>query len=166
MTINTYNGEDLLSQTLQYVYFRCDGTDYVALQIHGGADVRGGYTEPVVFETSDDYGHGIMDNARAGIAPDWKALKERAEESARQGVLFPDLKCTDEPSEINWSTDDGCHWYYQGSCGVSYDAKQLDKLPAVEIEDASQWERGKVCVLPDRSALCPFTGVPLVACFY
>lgn len=166
-TVNTYNGEDLLSQTIQYVYFRCDGTDYAALQIHGGADVRGGYSEPVIFETSDDHGHGIMDNARAGIAPDWKALKARMEEKTQQGSLFSaEVVDEEDAQQINWSTDDGSHWYFQGSCGRDYDAKQLDKMPAVEIDNESKWERGKVCVLASGDALCPFTGVKLVASFY
>jgi hypothetical protein len=160
VTVNTYNGEDLLSQTLQYVFFRCDGEDYVALQIHGGADVRGGYTDPVIFMVNDEL--AIFDNAKAGIAPDWHALKALQAERDLQGTLFGGKT---ELNEINWSTDDGCHWYYQGS-GRDYDAKQLDKLSAIEIADASQWKRGKVCVLPDHTALCPFTGVKLVASWY
>lgn len=48
-TWNTYNYEDSLSQTLQGVSFEVDGTVYVLLQIHGGADVRGGYTAPKAF---------------------------------------------------------------------------------------------------------------------
>lgn len=164
VTVNTYNGEDLLSQVLQYVFFRCDETDYVALQIHGGCDVRGGYTEPVVFEVSDDSGLGIFDNARAGIVPDWKEVQVVQAERDAQGVLFGDS--TDEPDEINWSTDDGCHWYFQGSCGLSYDSKQLDKMPAIEIQDRSEWVRGTVCVLPDRTALCPFTGCTLRAGYF
>jgi hypothetical protein len=39
-----------LDQTLQYVTFQLNNVGYVALQIHGGADVRGGYTAPRVFE--------------------------------------------------------------------------------------------------------------------
>jgi len=39
--VNTYNGEDLLSQVLQYTYFELDGEGYVILQVHGGCDVRG-----------------------------------------------------------------------------------------------------------------------------
>lgn len=39
--INTYNGEQILSQVIQYFVFN---SDYVALQIHNGCDVRSGYT--------------------------------------------------------------------------------------------------------------------------
>jgi hypothetical protein len=46
---NTYNGECLLSQTIQGVSFQYQSQPFVLLQIHGGADVRGGYTKPRAF---------------------------------------------------------------------------------------------------------------------
>ena len=53
---NTYNYENLLSQVLQYAIFEVDGETYIMLQIHGGCDVRGGYTKPQVFTLIDpDY---------------------------------------------------------------------------------------------------------------
>lgn len=61
---NTYNGEDALSQTLQYLFFTLDDEEYVLLQIHGGADVRGGYTAPKVFRHDDGGAWSIHDNAR------------------------------------------------------------------------------------------------------
>lgn len=55
--LNTYNYDEYLSQTLQYLLFSDEyDTDYILLQIHNGADVRGGYTAPRVFEINDlDY---------------------------------------------------------------------------------------------------------------
>ena len=50
---NTYNYENTLDQSFQYAMFRKDGKTYVLLSIHGGADVRGGYTVPQVFEVRD-----------------------------------------------------------------------------------------------------------------
>ena len=51
---NTYNGESDLSQTLQGANLELftDGQfeDYVLIQIHGGCDVRGGYTDAVLFK--------------------------------------------------------------------------------------------------------------------
>lgn len=50
--INSYNHEDALSQVIQFTgVFGDDYPDhqYVLLQIHGGCDVRGGYTAPKVF---------------------------------------------------------------------------------------------------------------------
>jgi hypothetical protein len=46
---NTYNDDSVLSQDLQYGMFY-DGKEYfVVLQIHNGADIRGGYTKPKIF---------------------------------------------------------------------------------------------------------------------
>jgi hypothetical protein len=57
---NTYNGECTLSQTLQGCYVDIDGEKYCILQIHGGCDVRGGYTDARLFKfTRDDEGHII-----------------------------------------------------------------------------------------------------------
>jgi len=89
-TVNTYNGEDALDQTLQYVYFEKDGKYFVLLQIHGGADVRGGYTEPYIFEVEEP--EALMDNADLYAA-------------------------TGSGSDRKyWDSDDaGYHWYYEGS---------------------------------------------------
>ena len=46
---NTYNGEDLLSQGFSYVTYG----DQIFISIHGGADIRGGYSDYKVF-TQDD----------------------------------------------------------------------------------------------------------------
>jgi hypothetical protein len=47
---NSYNFDGcLLSQTIQGTAFDLGGTEYLILQVHGGCDVRGGYTRPVVF---------------------------------------------------------------------------------------------------------------------
>lgn len=52
--INSYNWEYcLLDQTVQFTQFGLGGECYVALQIHGGADIRGGYTKPVFFTASE-----------------------------------------------------------------------------------------------------------------
>jgi hypothetical protein len=51
---NTYNYESDLSTVLQGWDFTLNGQTYTLLQVHGGADVRGGYTLPVIFETHCD----------------------------------------------------------------------------------------------------------------
>jgi len=52
---NSYNWENFLSQDVQFVDFGIDGQSFTLLQIHGGADIRGGYTAPQVFETVSGY---------------------------------------------------------------------------------------------------------------
>ena len=44
-TFNTYNYDSDLSQVLQGSHLEIDGELYTLIQIHGGADVRGGYTD-------------------------------------------------------------------------------------------------------------------------
>lgn len=53
---NTYNGENILSQTLQGTNLKKDGLgegEYLLLQVHGGADVRGGYTDAKMFANKE-----------------------------------------------------------------------------------------------------------------
>ena len=52
---NTYNDENFLSQDIQYVYWEDEDGPHVLLQIHGGCDVRGGYTYPVAFDYKEEY---------------------------------------------------------------------------------------------------------------
>jgi hypothetical protein len=61
-TFNTYNGDSDLSQILQGSRIKIfnDGQDetYYLIQIHNGADARGGYTDAKLFKTSY-YSEGI-----------------------------------------------------------------------------------------------------------
>lgn len=54
---NTYNWAANFSQTMQGNDLERDGENYVLIQIHGGADVRGGYTDAKLFRLSDHYEH-------------------------------------------------------------------------------------------------------------
>ena len=82
--INTYNGEDALSQVILYHFGtltegvlhgsktslqaalskEIDGRPFVILSIHGGCDVRGGYTQPRFFWLSGEDGTDIFNNAQ------------------------------------------------------------------------------------------------------
>lgn len=80
-TVNTYNGEDWLSQTLQWVSWSqsddevtttgallLGGEDYVLMQVHNGADVRGGYTRPYLFRCSSHEGvYSLYEVAAADV---------------------------------------------------------------------------------------------------
>jgi ribosomal protein S27E len=83
VSVNTYNGESLLSQVIQFGYFETEDGAYVLLQIHGGADVRGGYTKPRMFQCTHEL--SIFEQANGHIS------------------------CSD--CDEGWYTDDGCHWY-------------------------------------------------------
>lgn len=85
---NSYNADNLIDQVLQYQFFRKDGHEFAILQVHGGADVRGGYTAPQVFELSTPSGEGVAD---------W--LINMTGVQASDGV------------RTFYSDDSGYHWY-------------------------------------------------------
>jgi hypothetical protein len=137
ISVNTYNGESLVDQVLQFTLFRIDFTDYVLLQIHGGCDVRGGYTRPRVFEVD---GESMFDQARGSIY------------------------CTGDRDACGayWDTDDANHWYREGEAGRGA-RTQLEAYDRTSEEDGETWTEGKLHCLKDRSALCPCCGAPLKA---
>lgn len=55
-SFNSYNGESALSQVIQGIYLRIGGIGYILLQIHGGCDVRGGYTTARLFRINNEWG--------------------------------------------------------------------------------------------------------------
>jgi hypothetical protein len=55
----TYNTENNLSQDFQADTFSRDGEDYVCLSIHGGCDIRGGYTKPRIFKAYEYFMHNL-----------------------------------------------------------------------------------------------------------
>lgn len=162
---NSYNCDNFLSQTIQFVLFTMDHEQYCILQVHGGCDVRGGYTRPKVFRCTDEW--SVCDYYRASIAPDWKeahaigeALKEALD---RQPFLFPSVETEMRAELIDYGRD---VWWNVGSFDDhAENCEALESYPVLEIEDRSQWRKGHVCVLPDHSALCPETGAKLVAGF-
>jgi len=54
-TFNTYNGDSDLSQILQGSWITINDEQYLLLQIHGGCDARGGYTDAKLFQTCEEY---------------------------------------------------------------------------------------------------------------
>ncbi len=103
---NTYNWEHILSQDLQYDLFHIEGEDHkftpcILLQIHGGCDARGGYTNPKAFRMlEEDY--FIM--AQSDITA-WVDFKRDKRQRAFPGMGEP-------PWGFRWYSDDcGYHWY-------------------------------------------------------
>jgi len=66
---NTYNGDSDLSQVLQGSWIKIDDEMYLILQIHGGCDVRGGYTNARLFKI-DNFDESIHQYLRAYIDSD------------------------------------------------------------------------------------------------
>lgn len=94
---NTYNFDNLIGQTLQYCIFSNEDGTFIILQLHNGCDVRGGYTEPKIFEIND-FEEFIIDMTS----------------------ITASCKCT------RWDSDDsGYHWYL-GEDYLYDGTKQLD----------------------------------------
>ena len=69
---NSYNGESTLSQTIQGWSGEINGESFVILQVHGGADVRGGYTSPKIFRITDESFYMFADGyVSCGCAESW-----------------------------------------------------------------------------------------------
>ncbi len=84
VTVNTYNHESALSQVIQFTLLEDEeeGELYI-LSIHGGADVRGGYTRPRVFRARDEL--ALLDDARVAL---WCPRCETSIESADGGYSW------------------------------------------------------------------------------
>ncbi|RJF78120.1 hypothetical protein D3877_23615 [Azospirillum cavernae] len=168
-THNTYNGEDVLSQTIQYTMFGLGYGDVGCfLFIHGGCDVRGGYTRPRAFDVGNGNGwESIFDNARVTLGPD-PDKEERDEYLSDHGE--PELpgippKTLIDPWNITWDSDNAGSSFYP--CGNEYPAKLLAFDEYEWSEDPE--DRGKGVVYFDRetsTAHCPVTGFPLVGSWY
>lgn len=151
VTVNTYNNEDMLSQILQFVYFEIEDSEdedlddggYIALQIHGGCDARGGYTSPKLFSASIEE-YSILDNARATIVPEADA---DAPEQLR--IPIPGIGTEETPY---WDTDNaGYTW--SSDC-----YENLGDYPVIESDDPTDWSRGTVRVDSEGNGYCPVTG--------
>lgn len=78
-TWNTYNGDSDLSQILQGANLTIDDDDYVLIQIHNGADARGGYTDAKLFKCE---GYGMIHE----YLSEWKESSE-IEEDITEGYI-------------------------------------------------------------------------------
>jgi hypothetical protein len=86
---NTYNEEEALTQVLQFVEVQVDETPYILLQIHGGADVRGGYTDFKAFR---------MDGAIDPL-PEVNFILKDGTHLFSEGVRLYDVENCDEYTE-------------------------------------------------------------------
>ena len=75
---NTYNGESDLSQILQGANITINDDDYILIQVHNGADARGGYTDAKLLKMDEDLIHEYLN--------EWKESSE-IEEDIKEGYI-------------------------------------------------------------------------------
>lgn len=120
-TDNTYNHESNLSQTLQITYYELEednvyGDYYLALQIHGGADVRGGYTRPRIFKLNTDEGIASM-----------MCMESDINASCNCGSMYSD--------------DHGYHWYIGENKEIEQTDLNGNKLMALTEDKDDKFPR-------------------------
>ena len=96
--INSYNEDCLLSQTVQIIYSGdLFDHDLIALSIHNGADVRGGYTDFVIFDADIE---GLL-----GWHPEhWNHIREEYEDKPQPDQEYLLIGGSDSPSIFNGNT--------------------------------------------------------------
>jgi hypothetical protein len=87
---NTYNGDSDLSQILQGADLTINDEQYVLIQVHGGADARGGYTDAKLFKRGDHCDYMIHEHLR-----DYKDSYD-IEEDLREGYIETFVDYMDE----------------------------------------------------------------------
>ena len=144
--VNSFDGNSTLSQVILFAEVCIPGSGtYIVLQIHGGADVRGGYTKPVFFEQTD---YSIWSYNGVTIVGGVKEAK---------GQVRTDGSVCKYEKRHSWTTDDGYHWYYEGCCGLNA-GTQLEAYEATKDESLKGQD---VVYVEDDKGYCPFTGEEL-----
>ena len=159
--INTYNDENLLSQVLQYYLFEYRkigeynkniatieyDTQYIALQIHGGCDIRGGYTRPYIYEYDPEYCYPSIDyRDRAHIICNYSPDPRQTKIS---GVEINELPHT-------WDFESACYYQIEGPS----EFKDLE-----HTEKESEKGKGKLYIDENGNGYCPHCGEILEASY-
>lgn len=129
VTVNTYNHESFLSQVLQFTAAYVDDAPMYLLQIHNGADVRGGYTAPKCFT---DSGHS-------------------------ENALFNDTSATVccNRCEANWCSDGGSFGYDGGSGDPLHEYPVVTAGTEFNGKKVTRPRKGLVFLYADKSVSCP-----------
>lgn len=162
MTTDAYNSEDLLSQTLQFTQFSAyPGGDYVLLQIHGGADVRGGYTAPRVFRVTGDW-YSMHDYGDAVIG--CNGIERAPEEQMILPSIHIDRRTDPHVWDCQggyWTNDQSSDWKRNGN--VSFDKYEIKRAGVDDDEEELGPGLGYIYVDEDGVGHCPLDGSPLFA---
>lgn len=146
---NSYNDQNCLSQVIQFGRIELDEGALILLQIHGGCDVRGGYTAPRCFFEKDE----------------WSTVRWA------DGFI-----CCENNPDHRWYSDDAYHWYWEG--WVKAEEFRDGQIPLLEHDKCADraewvnsnmqmdklkvstesWEFGKLYVDDEHNGYCPVCG--------
>jgi hypothetical protein len=183
LTVNTGNEENLFDQTLLFACFAIEHESWVALQVHGGADVRGGYSDPKVFSLGDRFDGALtmFDYARGAVVCTGEG--PFVTQDGGQQILPGLTDGEGDHHEHYWVTENGHHFARQEGCVVGMatpleayervaldpeeharlvsDGAEPDERGVVEAEGeggranlvARTWVRGVLCYAHDEVTL-------------
>ena len=134
----TYNDQSLLSQDIVFHQFSTDYQDYAIIQIHNGADARGGFTSPRIFECDES----LFDYCRATI------YAENTLDPAQTIMPFG----TSDNSH-SWHSDDGYNFY----------GDEHNDLDTYNVTDDPDQRGQGVIFVEDNLAYSPINGAQLEA---
>lgn len=146
--VNTYNGQHNVDQVLQYTSFTLKGVgydtersprpedrefvlndrivkavpdihgDFVALQIHNGCDVRGGYTAPVIFEAPHGANYIHMSPATDIICSECGWVASQHSSGRRRDGDWDNLEYKEEPELLLHTECDNAECEVKSSVAV------------------------------------------------
>lgn len=179
---NSCNGENLLAGTVQYQCFtsketagRWRGARWIdgrfselvcLLQIHGGCDVRGGYTSPVAFTMEEEYSLAYDSDASIACCPPAPDPRQQPLPGYEPG--YPTSHRWYSDGGYRWRCDEGlpmlrdypCYAIGEDEPDASTPWQQLRKdEPAIWYEPGEGYGESRI-------AYCPECGSPLEAYTY
>jgi len=133
---NTYNWSANHSQTLQGQELELDGDNYILIQIHGGADVRGGYTDAKLFKLDD---HAEFYNV---ITEDCLFTVELKDKDSQTPDMFTG-QTHDNFIYLDWRGE----WInYDGSCATDEELLAFATACGVTVDSGSKTIAGDACL--------------------
>lgn len=151
-TVNTYNHESALDQTLQFLQVDTEGGDWiygdvVILQVHGGCDVRGGYTAPKLFRLCGWNEVGLCDDTDLYIGCNGSTVTPPQTETLDGFEDTPPYRVSHSwrsmDAGYNWEGDEG--WGGDRVATPDYSMSHRSDDPELEYTD-------------DGHAICPVEG--------
>lgn len=143
---NTYNVDSDLSQILQGSWLRINDEPYLLLQVHGGCDARGGYTNAKLFKPQDE---GIIHEYLYEYMDSYET-----DEELREG--FIDAVDGDDPT-ITYTSDQLIDMMSKGGVADDTDIKMRTcSKCGSSMEDGYVFRSGEEYACSDdcRDAIC------------
>lgn len=175
---NTYNDESTLSQVLQFMEISIpEESDFITLiQIHNGADVRGGYTAPKVFRengTRELPLHMTADvtvicsdhNNHTWYTDDnyhyyWNGWDNEWEEGDQPTI--PELLSDEDKANIAKAKMGIVQDLNKYKVYVPADDESLEEEEVEELEENPVWKQGYMFIDDDNNGYCPICGGKLL----